>query len=132
VPEDGGRGFELARHGERVEGLAQGIDRKHLLRLRRGEWPAERRVDLHGLRASEARRELQRELSEASAAGERCVLVIHGRGLHSESGPVLREGVLAWLTSPPLARRVMAFASALPRDGGPGASYVLLRRTRPG
>jgi DNA-nicking Smr family endonuclease len=45
---------------------------------------------------------------------------------------VLRDGVLAWLTAPPLAARVMAFATALPRDGGPGASYVLLRRTRPG
>ena len=130
MPEGGG--FELARHGERVEGLAQGIDRQHLLRLRRGEWRVERRVDLHGLTAPEARRELASELHDAALAGVRCVLVIHGRGLHSESGPVLRDGVLAWLTAPPLATRVMAFASALPRDGGPGASYVLLRRTRPG
>jgi DNA-nicking Smr family endonuclease len=130
VPEGGG--FELARQGERVEGLAQGIDRQHLLRLRRGEWRVERRVDLHGLTAPEARRELASELGDAVAAGERCVLVIHGRGLHSESGPVLQGGVLTWLTTPPLAARVMAFASALPRDGGPGASYVLLRRTRPG
>jgi len=129
VPEGGG--FELARQGERVEGLAQGIDRQHLLRLRRGEWRVERRVDLHGLTAPEARRELVSELQDAVAEGVRCVLVIHGRGLHSESGPVLRDGVLGWLTTPPLAARVMAFASALPRDGGPGASYVLLRRTRP-
>ena len=130
MPEGGG--FELARHGERVEGLAQGIDRQHLLRLRRGEWRIERRVDLHGLTAPEARRELASELQDAALEGARCVLVIHGRGLHSESGPVLRDGVLAWLTAPPLAARVMAFATALPRDGGPGASYVLLRRTRPG
>ena len=127
-----GGGFELIRHGERVEGLAQGIDRQHLLRLRRGEWRVERRVDLHGLTAPEARRELVSELQDAVAEGVRCVLVIHGRGLHSESGPVLRDGVLTWLTAPPLAQRVMAFASALPRDGGPGASYVLLRRTRLG
>jgi DNA-nicking Smr family endonuclease len=125
-------GFELARHGERVEGLAQGIDRQHLLRLRRGEWRIERRVDLHGLTVPEARRELASELQAAVAAGVRCVLVVHGRGLHSESGPVLRDAVLAWLTAPPLAARVMAFTSALPRDGGPGASYVLLRRTRRG
>ena len=124
--------FELARLGERVEGLAQGVDRQHLLRLRRGEWRIERRVDLHGLTAPEARRELASELQEAVAAGVRCVLVVHGRGLHSESGPVLRDFVPTWLTAPPLAARVMAFASALPRDGGPGASYVLLRRTRPG
>ena len=125
-------GFELARLGERVEGLAQGIDRQHLLRLRRGEWRVELCIDLHGLTKPEARRELASELHDAVLAGVRCVLVIHGRGLHSESGPVLQGGVLAWLTAPPLAARVMAFASALPRDGGPGASYVLLRRTRLG
>ena len=130
MPEGGA--FALTRHGERVEGLAPGIDRQHLLRLRRGEWRIERRVDLHGLTAPEARRELTSELQDAALAGVRCVLVIHGRGLHSEGGPVLRDGVLAWLMTAPLARRVMAFASALPGDGGPGASYVLLRRTRPG
>ena len=130
MPEGGG--FEIRRHGERVEGLARGIDRQHLQRLRKGEWAIERRIDLHGLTAAEARRELASELQDSIAAGVRCVLVIHGRGLHSESGPVLRDGVLTWLTAPPLAARVMAFASALPRDGGPGASYVLLRRTRPG
>ena len=130
MPEGGG--FEIRHLGERVEGLARGIDRQHLLRLRKGEWTIERRIDLHGLTAAEARRELASELQDSIAAGVRCVLVIHGRGLHSESGPVLREGVLTWLTAKPLAARVMAFASALPRDGGPGASYVLLRRTRPG
>ena len=125
-------GFEITRSGERSEGLARGIDRAHLARLRRGEVPVERRIDLHGLTAAEARRELSAELREAFAEGERCALVVHGRGLHSESGPVLRDGVVGWLVAPPLGALVLAFASALPRDGGPGASYVLLRRARPG
>jgi DNA-nicking Smr family endonuclease len=125
-------GFEVTRSGERSEGLARGVDRAHLLRLRRGEVRVERRVDLHGLSAGEARRELAAEVEDAFVAGERCLLVIHGRGLRSESGPVLKDGVVAWLTAPPLAGRVLAFASALPRDGGAGASYVLLRRARPG
>jgi DNA-nicking Smr family endonuclease len=128
----GDGGFEVVRSGERAEGLAPGVDRKHLLELRRGEKRIRRRVDLHGLTAAEARRELAAELADAHAAGERCVLVIHGRGLRSEGGPVLRDGVVEWLTAPPLAALVLAFASALPRDGGPGASYVLLRRPRPG
>ena len=128
----GDDGFEVTRSGERSEGLARGIDRAHLLRLRRGEVRLERRIDLHGLNAAEARRELTAELREAFSAGERCVLVVHGRGLHSESGPVLKDGVVDWLVTPPLAAFVLAFASALPRDGGPGASYVLLRRARPG
>ena len=128
----GDEGFEVTRNGERSEGLARGIDRAHLVRLRRGEVRVERRIDLHGLTAAEARRELTAELREAFSAGERCALVVHGRGLHSESGPVLKGGVVDWLMAPPLAALLMAFASALPRDGGPGASYVLLRRARPG
>jgi DNA-nicking Smr family endonuclease len=124
--------FEVVRSGERSEGIARGVDRAHLLRLRRGEQRYERRIDLHGLTAAEARRELTDELREAFAEGERCALVVHGRGLHSEGGPVLRDGVVAWLTAEPLARLVLAFATALPRDGGPGASYVLLRRARRG
>jgi DNA-nicking Smr family endonuclease len=125
-------GFEVTRNGERCEGLAQGIDRAHLRRLRRGEVAFERRLDLHGLTAAEARRALGAALREAAAAGARCVLVVHGRGLHSEGGAVLKDGVVDWLTAPPLATLVLAFASALPRDGGAGASYVLLRRRRTG
>jgi DNA-nicking Smr family endonuclease len=122
--------FTVERLGERIEGLAAGIDRQHLLRLRRGEVPVDLRIDLHGLVAAEARRRLSTELERAQAAGLRCVLVIHGRGLHSEGSAVLREGVAEWLVAAPLAGRVMAFTSARPGDGGSGASYVLLRRKR--
>ena len=131
MPSEGER-FAVERLGERSEGLAAGIDRRHLVRLRRGEVPVELRVDLHGLAAAEARRRLAAELARAQAAGLRCVLVVHGRGLHSEGPAVLREGVAEWLSAGPLAARVMAFASARPADGGSGATYVLLRRQRRG
>jgi DNA-nicking Smr family endonuclease len=124
--------FEISRSGERCEGLAMGVDRAHLRRLRRGEVDVERRLDLHGMTAAEARRALGAALREAASAGARCVLVVHGRGLHSEGGAVLKGGVVEWLTAPPIAGLVLAFASALPRDGGAGASYVLLRRRRAG
>jgi len=122
--------FELVRSGERTSGLAPGIDRAHLHRLERGEIPVDRELDLHGLSRSEAREDLGYELRDAWESGERCVRIVHGRGAHSELGPVLKEAVLEWLQQPPLAERVMAFCSALPRDGGAGALYVLLRRRR--
>jgi DNA-nicking Smr family endonuclease len=56
------------------------------------------------------------------------VLVIHGRGRHSESEPVLKDALLEWLAQPPLGPLVLAFASATGGDGGVGATYVLLRR----
>jgi len=120
--------FEVARVGERVEGRAPGIDRKHLRRLRSGGIRVDVRVDLHGLHAPEAREALREALIGVAEAGLRCALVVHGRGHHSEVGPVLKRELLRWLAEPPLGRWVMAFASATPEDGGAGATYVLLRR----
>lgn len=123
-------GFRVRRVGERVEGLGPGVDRAHLLRLRRGRVEPEADLDLHGLTSADARASLEEAIAEARRDGERCLLVIHGRGARRAEGPVLKEAVVAWLQAPPLADAVLAFASALPRDGGPGALYVLLRRIR--
>ncbi len=127
---DGTVEFAIEYSGERVSGLAFGIDRAHLRRLERGEIDFDRRLDLHGSNSTEARHLLTNELKNASASGKRCVLIIHGRGLHSEDGPVLKTAVIEWLTAPPLAARIMAFSSAPPAEGGPGATAVLLRRKR--
>ena len=122
--------FEVEEHGDRIEGRAKGIDRKQLLNLRKGGFEIEARVDLHGLRSDAARQALRGALLRAGESGVRCVLVIHGRGRHSEGASVLKQSLPEWLAEPPLGRQVMAFASALDRDGGPGATYVLLRRRR--
>ena len=64
------------------------------------------------------------------AEAGRCVLVIHGRGRHSETEPILKEALLGWLAEPPVGPLVLAFSNALGGDGGVGATYVLLRRER--
>jgi DNA-nicking Smr family endonuclease len=121
--------FEIVeRDGGQVDGLAPGTDRKRLAKLRRGEPAPERRLDLHGMDAAAAERALGRALEQAWDAGERCLLVVHGRGLRSEDGPVLKTRLREWLAAPPHGPRVLAFAGAARADGGPGASYVLLRR----
>jgi DNA-nicking Smr family endonuclease len=58
------------------------------------------------------------------------VLVVHGRGQHSEAAPVLRNELPGWLQERPLATLVMAFCTAPPSRGGSGALLVLLRRAR--
>jgi DNA-nicking Smr family endonuclease len=73
---------------------------------------------------------LHETLARVHAEGGRCVLVIHGRGRHSETEPILKEALLDWLAEPPVGSLVLAFSSALGRDGGVGATYVLLRRER--
>ncbi|SRR5271165_1945894 len=125
-----GQQFQIVTSGERVEGVAVGVDRAWLRRLRAGDVRVESRVDLHGLNARTAHVAVRRALEHAHADGQRCVLVVHGRGLHSPEGPVLRAFLLRWLTESRVAPIVMAFACARPRDGGEGATYVLLRRSR--
>jgi len=121
-------GFRVRTEAERVEGRADDVARKTLAALRRGEYTVDEDIDLHGLDAAAARRALIRAV-EADASA-RCLRVVHGRGLHSEAGPVLKESLPEWLQRPPLASRVMAFASAPGPQGGPGATLVLLRRAR--
>ena len=110
-----------------------GIDRANAERLKRGKHPIEARLDLHGMTQDEAHRALAGFIRAARADGKRCVLVITGRGAAKgphESGGVLRSAVPRWLDEPEFRPHLLAIASAQPRDGGAGALYVMLRRTR--
>jgi DNA-nicking Smr family endonuclease len=122
--------FELPQPDEPLLGYAEGVNRRQLQRLRSGQIRPESSLDLHRLQAEAARAALHRHLIQAQQAGQRCVLVIHGRGMRSAEGPVLRRALPAWLADAKVARLVLAFAPARPEDGGNGASYVLLRRSR--
>ena len=125
-PEGSGEGFEIDRLGERHEGLAPGTDRKLLLKLRTGEFKPDERLDLHGMDAVTARRQVHAGVLRTQQAGGRCLLVIHGRGNRSEDGPVLKDSLLDWLAEPPVRSLVRAFSSATGGHGGVGATYVLL------
>lgn len=124
--------FELHPRGDGTEGWAVGTDRAHVRRLRRGLPEPAWEIDLHGLTAAEAGRDVREALEEAWQEGARCGVVIHGRGRGSEAGAVLRGRLADWLTTPPVGAKVLAFTPALPADGGEGATYVLLRRRRAG
>lgn len=121
--------FELADSDEFIEGAVHGFDERVLRKLRAGAFSFQAHVDLHGLTKDEARAALEQFISKSRVAGLRCVLVVHGRGLHSKDQlPVLKQGVQAWLAHGRPAKHVLAFCSARPQDGGAGAVYVLLRR----
>jgi DNA-nicking Smr family endonuclease len=102
-----------------------GVRLQELRRLRRGLYPVEEELDLHGLSQAAARDNLAQFLVQNRDAGRRCVKIIHGKGYRSGArGPILKIAVNSWL------RRhadVMAFISTRPIDGGTGAVYVLLR-----
>ncbi|HLT29224.1 MAG TPA: Smr/MutS family protein [Myxococcaceae bacterium] len=126
---DGRAPFNLADTDDFIEGAIADLDPRVRRRLRQGRFSNQAHVDLHGFTQDEAKAELERFLLESHRRGHRCVLVVHGRGLHSKDGiPVLKERMKVWLTQGRLARRVLGFCTAQPHDGGAGALYVLLRR----
>lgn len=121
--------FELSDTDEFVEGHVQGLEPRVLRKLKQGEFSAQAHVDLHGLTKDEAKDAVARFLIDAHVKGLRCVLVVHGRGLHSKDQvPVLKAGLQQWLARGKASRHVLAFCTARPSDGGLGAMYVLLRR----
>jgi DNA-nicking Smr family endonuclease len=126
---EGGQRFEVSDDGRRVEGRRLELPPDALRKLRRGVMPIDGRTDLHGLHAEAARQHLETFLRDKRARGERCVLVVHGKGDHSPGGHgVLRGEIAAWLSQGRASESVAAFASADETDGGEGAVYVLLRR----
>jgi DNA-nicking Smr family endonuclease len=127
---EGGTRFEVADDGRRVEGRRVDLPVESLRRLRRGLLPIDARLDLHGMGQDEARRQVGAFLRAMRARGERCVLLIHGKGEHSPQGlGVLRGEMAAWLSQGPASEHVAAFVTAREQDGGEGAVYVMLRRS---
>jgi DNA-nicking Smr family endonuclease len=103
-----------------------GLDRASAERLRRGRYPIEARLDLHGMTQAEANRALAGFVAGSRVIGRRCVLVITGHG--RISGGVLKTAVPRWLNEPDLRGHVLAITPAQQRDGGTGALYLLLRK----
>lgn len=121
--------FDIADSDEFIEGASPGTDRNLLRALRRGDFSIQGRLDLHGLTQVQARDAVERFLGDSRRNKKRCVLIVHGRGLHSKDEvPVLKQQLKGWLSQKRIGNMVLAFASARPQDGGAGAVYVLLRR----
>lgn len=111
-------------------------------KLRRGRLPIEGVIDLHGATLMQAEDMLNRYIAGAAAMGKRCILVITGKGVpppqmherdYMPARPrpgAIRTALPQWLKHGPHASRILAHHPAVPRDGGSGAFYVLLRRQR--
>ena len=82
-----------------------GVQESQMRKLKVGQIPFEGSLDLHGMRANEARPAVERFLVESLRAGQRCVLVVHGRGhISKDRTPVLKEKLVSWLARSALSR----------------------------
>jgi DNA-nicking Smr family endonuclease len=88
----------------------------------------QRSIDLHGLSADEAVHRVERFLRRSAEEGLEKVLIIHGKGMHSASEPVLGRRVKELLQRLPLAGE---FGAGKREWGGRGVTWVILRGRRP-
>lgn len=125
----GGGEFDLRHSDEFVQGAVEGVGPELMERLLAGAFPVQDYLDLHGATAEDALNRVEEYLLACSTKGLRHVLIVHGKGTGSPGGvPVLKNLLARALGQKRLARRVLAFCTAQPTDGGTGAMYVLLRR----
>ena len=82
-------------------------------------------LDLHGMNSREAEQALENFVLECRRRGVRKILVVHGKGHHSQGEPVLQGVVRRYLEKSPYTG---AFGSAERRHGGRGATWVVVRK----
>ena len=114
------------------------IDKRTAMRLKRGQMPIDARIDLHGLYQRDAKARLLEFIATSYGRGDRCVLVITGKGQlvfegetpeHNTPG-VIKRNFKSWLNDEPYAAMILKIEKAQIKDGGDGAYYILLRRGR--
>ena len=119
--------FEVDHYLEEDPALnyaAPGVGSDVVKKLRKGHWPVQDELDLHGMRRDQARDAIGDFLRKSAMRNHRCVCVIHGRGFGSRGQePVLKSMVHSWLVQ----KGVVAFCQARNHEGGEGALIVLLR-----
>jgi DNA-nicking Smr family endonuclease len=124
----GGVRFDVTWDEGFVQGLRSGGDRKWLSRLSAAGFAPEAQLDLHGLRRAEVERAVSQFVRGRHRSGARYLLIIPGKGQHSEAGiGVLGEALAQALSRGSAAPLVLAFATAHTRHGGRGAVAVMLK-----
>ena len=117
----------------------QPFDPRAAKRIARGRHEIDARIDLHGMRQSDAHAALRRFLAHCQAEGHRHVLIITGKGINleaderrdfwtSEQRGVLRRLVPHWLCEPSMRAHVVSFTESAIKHGGSGALYVTIRK----
>jgi DNA-nicking Smr family endonuclease len=119
--------IRLSDTGEYIEWSSPLIRRDITKRLHEGGFAVQDSIDLHGMTLVEAEEALECFFAEAVRRRSFCVKIIHGRGLRSPNGPVIKEAMKIWLQRS-FRKRIVAYATAKDRDGGLGATYVLLKQ----
>lgn len=120
--------LDVTNMPEYMEGYAEGTSPVTLDKLKKGEFSIQKTLDLHGLTTPNARDVFEAFMADSIRNGLICVKIVHGRGLKSKREPVLKQNLKSWILRAINRKWVTAFSSAPMCDGGPGATYILLKK----
>ncbi|TDF39809.1 endonuclease SmrB [Alteromonadaceae bacterium M269] len=95
-----------------------GTDHHEAKRLRRGDYPPELILDLHGYKKLEAKQEVAALIYTAQKKHYHCICIVHGIGTK-----ILKQNVPSWLVQHPA---ILAFHQAPLEWGGKGALLALV------
>lgn len=103
-----------------------GLQQKTINALKSGQVAIDHKIDLHGLTADSAASRLETAIAFCLENNKRVLLVIHGKGNYANNiPPVLKNIVNQWVQN---HSAILAGFSAHPKQGGSGATLVLLKR----
>ena len=120
-----------------LPGKAPGLDRSSAIKLAKGKFTIQGRLDLHGMTQRQAHAALIDFIQTSFNDRKRNLLVITGKGrprgrdevgVYGEGKGILKSIVPKWLDESPLQSLVLAVTTSQREHGGAGALYVLLRK----
>ena len=120
-----------------LPGKAPGLDRSSAIKLAKGKFTIQGRLDLHGMTQRQAHAALIDFIQTSFNDRKRNLLVITGKGrprgrdevgVYGERKGILKSIVPKWLDESPLQSLVLAVTTSQREHGGAGALYVLLRK----
>ncbi len=104
-----------------------GIDWKSDKKLSQGKYKIDYKVDLHGMTLNEAYNQLKLVFNKAEINNYRCLLIITGKGLHSQN-QTIKNSISEWFKESYFSNKIIKYIDAQKMHGGSGAIYVLLKR----
>lgn len=107
--------------------LTLGIDRKSDKKLVNGKYKIDYKLDLHGETLDSAYNKIKRLFELSELRKYRCLLIITGKGLHSNN-KTIKNSITEWFKEAYFSNRIIKYTDANIKDGGSGAIYILLRK----
>ena len=97
-------------------------------KIRKGEYIIDAVLDLHGKTLDDAFNLFISFINKNYNLGNRCLLVITGKGNPSKNTGVIKKNFPVWVSSEFINDKILYVNTASLKDGGDGAFYILLRK----